>query len=93
VKRCFSAVLCVLVLTSILSAPPLASRAQAESWWQIDLSTLVVCILGEGDPDTPDFRGTSVAVYDEDGKLVEVDQAWLRSVLLGTAFESWSDLF
>lgn len=88
VKRRFSVVLIVLLLVSALAAPPVVAPAHAKSWWQIDLTTLTLIFMCDGDPDTPDFAGAGYEVYDKDGKPVQVDHAWLMQVL-STTFGNW----
>ena len=90
VNRLPAAVLIILLLLLAVTPVWLATDAAADTW-RFDLSSLNLCVMGEGDPDTPDLTGTGYKVYDKEGKLVEVDQAWLIQVLMA-GFGNWFDL-
>jgi hypothetical protein len=90
VTRLLASLLASTILAIGITSPSLVPDARASDW-QFDLSAWNICVIGEGDPDTPDLRGTKYQVLDREGNVVQVDQAWLLSVLVAT-FGNWFDL-
>jgi len=72
-------------------APPAYVPEASASVLGIPIPSFSLWVVVEGDPDTPDLRGTKYTVYDREGNPVEVDQAWLSQTLI-TTFGNWLEL-
>lgn len=86
-NRVLASLLALTLLIFAVAPPVFVPNARANDW-RLDLNTLNLCVIGEGDPDTPDLTGMNYKVMDREGNVVDVDQAWLLQVLMAT-FGNW----
>lgn len=83
-----------LLITLLLLGSPMApaTPAHADSDPVLLILPGGLCLLIEGDPDTPDgTESGNYVVQDDSGDVVEVDHNWLLQFLFDT-FGTWFEL-